>query len=86
MMPRIVRIAMRKTVINIGQLTPEEVTALEAYVKKGWLAKGQGGGYPILKTVYAHPGYDFDAAREAAITRLQADCAAVGEKVNVKFQ
>lgn len=39
-------------------------------VKHGVLAKGKGGPFPILKTVYAVPGFDFRADREAGVAEM----------------
>jgi hypothetical protein len=70
--PEIVRCALVETVTNIGQLTPLEQRTLDAYVKRGWLSKGKGGPYPILKIVYAHPGYDFALWRERYVKHAMA--------------
>jgi len=67
MLPEIVKRALVDTVTDIGQLTPTERRTLARYVKRGWLSKGKGGPYPRLKTVYACPGFDFDASRERYI-------------------
>lgn len=64
MLTEIVKYAMVNTVVNIGQLTPQQKRELEAAVKKGYLSKGKGGPFPAIKTVYAHPGFDFVADRE----------------------
>ena len=63
-LPEIVRRAMIETVTDIGQLTRSDLYMLNKYVKKGWLSKGKAGPFPRLKTVYAHPSFDFTASRE----------------------
>ena len=80
-MPEIVTRALLHTVTSIGQLSPDEIKTLDLYVKRGWLSKGKGGTFPIAKTVYAHPGYDFDGNRVAAIQEMFAMCEALGEYV-----
>lgn len=69
-LPEIVRRAMTETVVNIGQLTASEQRTLDRYVEKGWLSKGKGGPYPILKTVWAFPGYDFALWRQRYVDHL----------------
>lgn len=66
-MHKIIKRAMLHTVTDIGQLTAEETRELNKAVKKGWLSKGKGGTYPILKTVYALPGFDFAADRRREV-------------------
>lgn len=63
-LPEIVRRALVETVTDIGQLSKSDIYQLNKYVKRGWLSRGKGGPYPILKTVYAHPGFDFAASRK----------------------
>ena len=63
----IVERALVETVVNIGQLSREDCQELDKAVRKGWLSKGRGGPYPILKTVYAVPGFDFEADRQAHV-------------------
>jgi len=60
----IVKRAMVYTVTDIGQLMPHERRELNAAVKRGHLSRGKGGPYPNLKTVWAHPGFDFEADRK----------------------
>jgi hypothetical protein len=86
MLPEIVKRAMSDTVTDIGQLTSAEIKTLDAYVKKGYLSKGKSGPYPVLKTVWACPGYDFDKAREAAVNSLLAECESLGERVTITFE
>lgn len=71
-LPEIVRRAMVETVTDIGQLSKAEIYQLNKYVKKGWLSRGKGGPFPMLKTVYAHIDYDFDAARQAYVDEAMA--------------
>ena len=70
--PEIVKSAMVDTVTSIGQLTKAEVNILNSYVKKGWLSKGKAGPYPMPKTVYAFPTFDFAASRKAYIEEFRA--------------
>lgn len=63
-MTDLIKRAMLHSVVNIGQLSGSEINELNRAVKKGWLAKGKGGGYPVLKTVWAFPGYDFVGERK----------------------
>lgn len=86
MIPKIVRQAMRETITDIGQLSEAEVATLEAYAKKGWLSKRQGGPYPALKTVWARPGYPFEGARAEAIRDMLAMSARLGETVTIAFE
>ncbi len=86
MIPEIVKRALLHTVTDIGQLTAEEVRTLNSHVKKGYLSKGKGGGFPAIKTVWAVPGYDFAGARADAIRSLLAACEAVGEKTPITFE
>lgn len=68
-LPPIVKRALVETVVNIGQLSDSEVRTLNKYVKRGWLSRGKGGPFPKVKTVYAHPGFDFTADREFYVRR-----------------
>jgi hypothetical protein len=63
-LPEIVKRALTDTVTDIGQLTDEDRRVLNRYVKRGVLSKGKGGGFPLLKTVYACYGFDFAAQRQ----------------------
>jgi len=63
-LPEIVKRALVETVTDIGQLSKSDLYQLNKYVKRGWLSRGKGGPYPILKTVYAYAGFDFAASRE----------------------
>lgn len=69
-LPEIVRRALVETVCDIGQLSRSEIYQLNKYVRKGWLSRGKGGPFPILKTVYACPGFDFNASRERYVSHL----------------
>lgn len=66
-LPEIVKRALVETVCDIGQLSDCEIRTLNKYVKRGWLSKGKGGPFPILKTIYAHPGFDFAANRQREV-------------------
>lgn len=68
--PEIVRRALVETVTDIGQLSQSERYQLNKYVKRGWLSRGLGGPFPQLKTVYAHPGYDFAEWRRCYVDRM----------------
>ena len=67
----IVKRALTETITDMGQLTSTELRELAYAVKYGVLSKGKGGPFPILKTVYALPGFDFIADREARIAELR---------------
>jgi hypothetical protein len=67
--PLILR-AIQKPIACIGQFSDAERRELDRAVKKGWLSKGKGGPFPIIKTVYAHPGFDFAADRQASIDEM----------------
>lgn len=71
-LPEIVKRVMVGTVTDIGQLSKSEIYQLNKYVKKGWLSRGKGGPFPILKTVYACPGFDFEASREQYVAAAMA--------------
>ena len=70
MLPDIVTRALRHTVTDIGQLTPAEKRTLDKYVKLGHLSKGKGGPFPMPKTVYAVPGFDFSADRAEQVNHI----------------
>ena len=70
MLTQIVKRALVETVVNIGQLTQTEKRELERAVKRGWLSKGKGGPYPVLKVVYACPGFNFAASRERYVNHM----------------
>ena len=67
MIEPIVERAILDTVVNIGQLSAAEIRQLDRAVERGWLSKGKGGPYPILKTVWAVRGFDFVADRQREI-------------------
>jgi len=72
----IVKRAMIETVTDLGQFGRDEAgriqkRELEYAVKHGVLCKSKGGPFPILKTVYAIPGFDFSAQREQAIAEMR---------------
>ena len=69
---RSVKVAMLHTLTDIGQLTAQERKELAYAVRRGWLVKGLGGGWPVLKTVYALPGFDFAADRKEQIAAILA--------------
>ena len=66
----IVKRALADTITNLGQLSVGERRELNRAVADGILSKGKGGPYPILKTVYARPEFNFAAARFTAIEEL----------------
>lgn len=59
----IVKHALVKTVTDIGQLSHAEHLQLDRAVRYGILSKGKGGAFPCVKTVYAHPAFDFAGDR-----------------------
>jgi hypothetical protein len=63
----IVKRCLLRPTSDIGQFTHEEVLQLNRAVRHGYLSKGKGGPYSNLKTVYAVPGFDFAADRQAHI-------------------
>lgn len=71
-LPKIVKRALVETVTDIGQLSKSDLYQLNKYVKRGWLSRGKGGPFPMLKTVYAHPGFDFAASRERYVEAAMA--------------
>lgn len=68
--PEIVLIAMVKPVTDIGQLSKQNVSDLNKFIKSGVLAKGKGGAFPKEKTVYALIGHDFKASRETMVREM----------------
>jgi hypothetical protein len=82
-LPVIVQRALTETVTDVGQLTRAERAALRGYVRRGCLARGQGGPYPSLKTVYAVPGYDFAGERRRTLQRMLGGRAALAEAVTL---
>ena len=71
-LPEIVKRALVSTVTDIGQLTPVDKRELERAVKRGYLSKGRGGGFPKEKTVYALPSYDFAGERRMIVRQMLA--------------
>jgi hypothetical protein len=69
--PEIVYRALTESITSIGQLSKADKILLDSYAKKGYLAKGKGGPFPALKTVYAYPGYDFLKWRQTYIGEMQ---------------
>ncbi len=57
---------------DIGQFNPAEKRALKLLTRLGWIVKGIGGPYPMPKTVYALPGFDFAQTRRAWIEIVMA--------------
>lgn len=62
--------ALTRTATDIGQLTHQDRLELKRAVRSGVLSKGKGGSYPILKTVWAHPGFDFERDREEQVAEM----------------
>lgn len=60
----VIYMAVSDSVVNIGQLTKEQLKLLNKAVKNGILDKGKGGHFPKLKTVYARKGFDFEKDRK----------------------
>ena len=71
-LPPIVKRALVETVTDIGQLSKSDLYQLNKYVKCGWLSRRKGGPFPMLKTVYACPGFDFVASRERYVNAAMA--------------
>lgn len=71
-LPEIVKCALVETITDIGQLSQSDLYQLNKYVKRGWLSRGKGGPFPLLKTVYACPGFDFTASRDRYIEAAMA--------------
>jgi len=69
--PVVQRALKDKNVVDVGQLSKEDRAALEKAVKDGVLKKGKGGGYPNLKTVYAHPDYDIEGEHKKRVEELE---------------
>jgi ribosomal protein S13 len=69
--PDIVKRAALNPLHNIGQLSEQDVRQLDAFVKKGLLAKAKAGHYPAPKTVWAISGFDFALHRKQAIEKMQ---------------
>lgn len=67
----LIHLALTSTITDIGQLTNAQKRFLNRAVKRGWLAKGRGGPFPAIKTVYAHPGFDFDGERERHVEYMK---------------
>lgn len=61
-----------KPVENIGQFDTKTLQLLNKAVKTGMIAKGKGGEFPMIKTVYAPVGFDFTAHRKAVIAKENA--------------
>ena len=70
-MDEIVRHALVAPVVNLGQLSKDEIKQLDRAVRHGTLAKAKAGNYPIRKTVWAAPDYDFEYERENALRHLR---------------
>ena len=70
--PEIIRRALVETVCDIGQITTQEKRILNKYIKRGWLSKGKGGPFPMMKTMYAHRDFDFVADREREVEHAMA--------------
>jgi len=68
--PEIVQRAMVGSVTDIGQLTTEDIKILNKYVKLGYLSKGKGGCFPIIKTIWACPTFDFQKQRDEAVAYM----------------
>jgi|CZKM01.1.fsa_nt_gi hypothetical protein len=74
--PPIVQRALKDGhVTDLGQLTDAEAEALKAAVKNGVLKKGKGGGYPVPKTVYAHPEFNIEGHHAAELAKLHRAAA-----------
>lgn len=70
--PPVVRRALTQSIVDIGQLSKQDKRDLLKAMKAGVIVKGKGGPFPASKTVYAHPGYDFDAERARLIEEVRS--------------
>jgi GNAT superfamily N-acetyltransferase len=71
--PPIVARALEDPVVVMHNLADKDLKALNKAVKDGVLEKGKGGPFPVLKTVFAKPGYDFDGERQKAMAKLKGE-------------
>ena len=67
--PELVKLAMLDTITNIGQLSTEDIKVLDKYVRMGYLSKGEGGCFPVIKTVWGCPGFDFQKQMDNALAK-----------------
>ncbi len=56
---------------DIGQFTDADRKFLNKAAKMGAISKGKGGEFPIIKTVYAPNGFDFEAHRAAVLNKVR---------------
>lgn len=63
--------ALRTTVMNLGGISHQDRLDLEYNVRHGFLSKGQGGPFPLLKTIYARPGFNFAADRFELVAEMK---------------
>lgn len=66
----IVKRALVHTITDLGQISATEKRELLKAVKAGVLSKGKSGPFPILKTVYAVAGFDFEADRREQVAEI----------------
>jgi hypothetical protein len=57
MIPTIVKRDMLEPITDIGQLSREDIALLDLYVKRGWLSKGKGGLWRMVRYILA--GFTF---------------------------
>jgi hypothetical protein len=70
MLTKLVKRALFRPICDIGQLTLQEKKELDSAVRKGYLSKGKGGPFPVIKTMYARPNFDFISDRQKEIQRM----------------
>jgi len=83
--PAIVMRAMTDRVVDIGQLSDQEIKDLNKYVKKGVLIKGKGGPFPKPKTVYAIKGFDFEKNRTEEVEQILSDIEKLEPGTVIRF-
>lgn len=57
--PIVARALFIAPVVDTGQLSRFEISALRSAVRRGYLATAKAGPFPERKDVYARPDFDF---------------------------
>lgn len=73
--------ALQEPLVDIGHIDKEDLKELKYAVNINLLDKGKGGGYPVIKTVYAKKGFDFEADRIKQVNEILDMSILLGEKV-----
>jgi hypothetical protein len=81
-MSAIVARALRESVVDVGQLSVQQRKELSAAVKAGVLQKGKGGGFSVLKTVFAAPGVNLLHQREDSLGYRRPTARNPGSGIN----